>query len=928
MRSVAPIVMIALVVPCVQALAGEPADRAGSSTTLVLKAFPLAGQTEGLEREVLDLRYAPGRWQACIGLPDDPYKTIVGSDGGLYYDYGGQGPAAYNNGQGTFGTRVLAAVEAADRPGPRRQTLHSPRIPIVVTEQDCGKFALRQQAWAGAAAAGGTGANTLQDRSSRRADFLWLTATNRGDSPAAGKISLDVGTRTPLRLDAARTRLLEAGQAERVFCRFSHPCLPLPDEPRDNGAKGAMQVQSESALAVQRNWAQPQGACAACFRDVMVGWNQPLVFEFPVEPKAKYRVALGLIEGWHAEPGKRPLQIRVEGKTVRTLDLVKECGRNVPLVVELAAEDRDGDGAVKLGVWPVDGAEDRNTILSGLWIFAAGQGPSAEEIRAGQAAPAGLAVVDADHLPRGPKPLVLTWDLGTMAAGEAYDLLVTLPQGDQARRDPRSVGAPAALDAETEHGRAVAFWNGADLPFDRITVPDKAVQSLLDSCIRNIYQAREIKDGRPAFQVGPTCYRGTWAADGPFILEAITYLGRASEVRAGLEQQVDQDSGPGGVAFSKKSGLRLWMIRRHAQLTGDRKWLERMWPRVEREVGQIIQYRGMTRDDPKQANYGLMPVGFGDGGLGGQHREYTNVYWTLAGLKAAIEMATERHDPSLPAWQAEYQDYWATFDKARNRDKLTDAAGNTYVPVTMKGEEPQLPQRGAWAFLQSVFPGRIFSSEDKLMLGTMAMLDANQREGLIFGTGWIADGIWNYAGSFYGHAHLWLGHGRKAAATLYAFGNHACPLLCWREEQPPKGHPVSDPPVYVGDMPHNWASAEFIRLVRHVLILERGGELHLLEGLPRGWTRPGNVTRLTEIPTSFGPVSLTLRVAGDGQSATIELDPPPTASRCPERVEKLVVHLEHLGREIKSVRVDGKVLSQATLELPTDRPITVEIEFK
>ena len=40
-------------------------------------------------------------------------------------------------------------------------------------------------------------------------------------------------------------------------------------------------------------------------------------------------------------------------------------------------------------------------------------------------------------------------------------------------------------------------------------------------------------------------------------------------------------------------------------------------------------------------------------------------------------------------------------------------------------------------------------------------------------------------------------------------------------------------------MPHNWASGEFIRMVRHMLILERGGELHLLEALPKAWTKPG-----------------------------------------------------------------------------------------
>jgi hypothetical protein len=304
----------------------------------------------------------------------------------------------------------------------------------------------------------------------------------------------------------------------------------------------------------------------------------------------------------------------------------------------------------------------------------------------------------------------------------------------------------------------------------------------------------------------------------------------------------------------------------------------------------------MTRSDPTQANYGLMPIGFGDGGLGGSHREYTNVYWTLAGLRAAIEMAARLDRSAVSAWRAEYRDYWQIFEKARNRDRLTDAHGNVYVPVTMKGEQPQLPQRGAWAFLQSIFPGRIFSPEDPLMRGTMAMLDATEREGLIYGTGWLPDGIWNYAASFYGHAHLWLGHGRKAAATLYAFGNHACPLLCWREEQNVRGEPYRD----CGDMPHNWASAEFLRLARHLVILERGEELHLLEGFPRAWAQPGAVTCMKEIPTSFGLVSVSVEVAGGGKEALITVDPPRR-----EPVDRIVVHLEQLGRPLRRV-LDAK----------------------
>jgi hypothetical protein len=343
-----------------------------------------------------------------------------------------------------------------------------------------------------------------------------------------------------------------------------------------------------------------------------------------------------------------------------------------------------------------------------------------------------------------------------------------------------------------------------------------------------------------------------------------------------------------------------------------------MWPRVERQVDQIVAYRRMTIDDPNQANYGLMPIGFGDGGLGGKHREYTNVYWTLAGLRAAIEIADRLDRPERQAWQAEFRDYWKHFERARHRDKRTDRFGNVYVPVTMTGEAPQAPQRGAWAFLQSIFPGRVFAADDALMQGTMAMLTACEKEGLIHGTGWLPDGIWNYAGSFYAHAHLWLGHGAKAAATLYAFGNHSCPLLSWREEQNLKDRPEN----YCGDMPHNWASAEFVRLIRHLMILERGSELHLLEGLPTTWTRAGAVTRLTDIPTSFGSMSLQIEMAPDGQTAKLTCVPPQR-----EPVARLLIHAERLQRPIARITLNGNPLSNPTCAIPTNRPFTLTLEF-
>jgi hypothetical protein len=330
----------------------------------------------------------------------------------------------------------------------------------------------------------------------------------------------------------------------------------------------------------------------------------------------------------------------------------------------------------------------------------------------------------------------------------------------------------------------------------------------------------------------------------------------------------------------------------------------------------------MSLEGYSPLNDGLMPEGFGDGGLGGKHYEYTNVDWTLAGLSEANGATEELNKPEASAWRSEYDDYWEAFENARHRDKLKDAWGNVYVPPTMRGEESQLPQRGAWAFMHSVYPGQIYDREDTLMRGTMDMLDANQQQGLIYGTGWLAHGIWNYAASFYAHAHLWLGHGEKAASTLYAFGNHASPVLTWREEQYPVGQMRGED--YVGDMPHNWASAEFIRLVRHLMILERGEELHIMEGIPKAWTRPGDQTKLTDIATSFGKMSLEVNMAEDGQSAQVKIAPP--TRNTPERI---VVHLERFERPIWSITASEDSLgNQGIVEISGDEPITLHVKFQ
>ena len=470
----------------------------------------------------------------------------------------------------------------------------------------------------------------------------------------------------------------------------------------------------------------------------------------------------------------------------------------------------------------------------------------------------------------------------TIAAGKSADFAVLYCAGAALPPEP-----PSVAQAVVARDHAVAWWGKAPLPYGRIQIPDAGIQALVDSSIRNIWQAREIKNGMTAFQVGPTCYRGLWIVDGAFLLEAAAMLGAGDQARNGVAYELTHQQADGRIKvmedFSKENGIVLWTCVRHARLTRDKAWLESIWPQLRRVAEYIKTMRRQTLANDIPLDDGLVPPGMPDGGIGGVFPEYTNPYWNMLGLRAYAEAASWLgKTDEAEIWQKEYDDFMAAFRKAAARDMRKDPHGISYLPILMgEAGAKELPQRGQWGFCHAVYPGQIFERSDPLAAGNMAMLEATLREGMVYGTGWDATGVWNYFASFYGHAWLWLGDGSKAAASLYAFANHAAPVLDWREEQSLTGGTYRK----VGDMPHNWASAEFIRLTAHLLELDRGNELHLLEGLPQAWTQPGMLTKLDRIATPFGPLTMELEISADGKSADLRVEPLADTS-----CAKIVVH--------------------------------------
>ncbi len=244
------------------------------------------------------------------------------------------------------------------------------------------------------------------------------------------------------------------------------------------------------------------------------------------------------------------------------------------------------------------------------------------------------------------------------------------------------------------------------------------------------------------------------------------------------------------------------------------------------------------------------------------------------GLKEAARAARFLgYETDADAFQAEFEGLMADFRAHAQRDMRALPDGTPYLPMWMPGSgdhhlipsyEGSLPPwhrlnpgSATWALCHAIYPGEVFAPDDPLVRNLLRLFDQiDDEEGIPAETGWLPyRAVWNYAASFAAHAWLYAGRPDKAVDYLYAFANHAAPTRVWREEQSFRDSHYG---LIVGDMPHNWASAEFIRLVRHLLVFERGEELELLRGLPQEWIVPGKRLYVQQTPTRFGPVTVKL----------------------------------------------------------------------
>src|SRR5688572_11255155 len=317
---------------------------------------------------------------------------------------------------------------------------------------------------------------------------------------------------------------------------------------------------------------------------------------------------------------------------------------------------------------------------------------------------------------------VLLYRLELPARG-ARRLGLTAPlAGSPALPDEEQAGDAAAW-LDRQRAATAAEWR-EKLNRVALSVPP-AAQPLADS-MRTALAHILINRGGAALQPVARAYARSWIRDGAMMADELARVGHAAVGRDFVEWFAPHQFASGKVpccvdgrgsdpvAENDSHGQFLYMVAQQYRYSGDRKWLESLWPRVASAAGYMESLRlkertELNRTPERRAYFGLMPPSISHEGYSDKPAySYWDDFWTLAGYDAAIAIAgaLERGDDArrIASQREEFsRDLHASLRAAIAHHRIDYLPGSadrgdfdptsTTIALSVAGQQAKLPQR-------------------------------------------------------------------------------------------------------------------------------------------------------------------------------------------------------------------------------------------
>ena len=461
----------------------------------------------------------------------------------------------------------------------------------------------------------------------------------------------------------------------------------------------------------------------------------------------------------------------------------------------------------------------------------------------------------------------------SLEPGESRDVWIAIPLD----RPTMRVSGGGPHPGEQALARTRAQWR-RELDRVRIDVSDTLLGAEMAETFRTATAHILINRDGAAYRPGARSYARSWIRDGALMSAALLRLGYTKEIRDYIEWYapyqfpngkvpccVDR-RGADPVPEHDSHGQLVWLIAEYFRFTGDTALVRKTWPNVagavsyidtlrkerltpEYATGERRMFRGILPPSISHEGYSAKPMhshwdnffalrGLKDAamlagvlGKGDDQRRIATLADSMrAGILESIRLSMAHHKIDFIPGSADLGDWDAT---------------STTIAVAPGGELGTLPR----AALERTFRRYMehLTARQEQQKGAEYTPYEWRTVGTLIRLGWKAD----------------------ALRTAEALMNDRRPRewnqwgeVVWRDVRAPK---------FIGDMPHTWVGADFLRSALDLLAYddEERNAVIVGAGVPDSWVLAGDGVQITGMRTWGGP--LDIAIAGTPQSATVRL---------------------------------------------------------
>ncbi len=413
----------------------------------------------------------------------------------------------------------------------------------------------------------------------------------------------------------------------------------------------------------------------------------------------------------------------------------------------------------------------------------------------------------------------------------------------------RQYGAIAGARFGAFRGQVRQYYNRLFGGSMGISVPERKVSDTFYASLAYMALPRYVSNGNWVQDVNTMRYHSFYLRDGAMISRAFDLVGLHTIARQNLQYFLTWQD-PSGLFISRPQeydgfGQALWGFGQHYRLSHDAGFARLVYPAVQRAMGWFNAQRA-------QDSRHLMPAVTTsvDNDLVSGHLTGDN-FWAAAGVQGAIDIAKAVGDGATAAtWTANLASF-----KANLRRQI---AGETpRGPI-----RPSLDHAGGqiWGILWANYISGVYPANSPVVQNTMRKARRNFSEGIL--TYLYHRLLHAYTGFRVFQTDLAANHQLDAVRGFYSELAHTTSTNAgWEAATAPFGDRVIDDAT----TPHGWWAAEYVTLLRNMLVREVGdNEVYLMSAVSPSWLRPGRRITVRNAPTDFGPVSFQLTGTSGG----------------------------------------------------------------